>query len=133
MAKTFHAQLLTPNGSEFDGEIIGMKVPGTDGNFEMLYNHAPIISTLTYGRVVVRTADDKTITFAVSGGFVEMNDNNVTLLAEEAIKAEQIDVGKAKEELEKAKKALQDKLDNREIVENAVKRADNLIKTALSK
>lgn len=133
MAKTFHAQLLTPNGSEFDGEIIGMKVPGTDGKFEMLYNHAPIISTLTYGKVEVHTADDKIITFAVSGGFVEMNNNDVTLLAEEAIKAEKIDVGKAKEELEKAKKALQDKLDNREVVENAVKRADNLIKTALGK
>lgn len=133
MAKTFHAQLLTPNGSEFDGEIIGMKVPGTDGNFEMLYNHAPIISTLTYGRVEVHTADDKIITFAVSGGFVEMNDNDVTLLAEEAIEAEKIDVGMAKEELEKAKKALQDKLDDRAAAENAVKRADNLIKTALGK
>lgn len=133
MAKTFHAQLLTPNGSEFDGEIIGLKVPGTNGNFEMLYDHAPIISTLTYGRVEVRTNDGKTTVFAVSGGFVEMNDNSVTLLAEEAIEAEKIDVGKAKEELEKAKKALKDKLDNRETVENAVKRADNLIKTALSK
>lgn len=133
MAKTFHAQLLTPNGPEFEGEIIGMKVPGTDGNFEMLYNHAPIISTLTYGRVEVHTADDKIITFAVSGGFVEMNNNDVTLLAEEAIEAEKIDVGKAKEELEKAKKALQEKVDDRAVAENAVKRADNLIKTALGK
>lgn len=133
MANTFHAQLLTPNGSEFDGDIIGMKVPGTDGSFEMLYNHAPIISTLTYGRVEIHTADDKKIIFAVSGGFVEMNDNDVTLLAEEAIQAEKIDVGMAKDELEKAKKALQDKLDDRKVAENAIKRADNLIKTALHK
>jgi len=133
MAKTFHAQLLTPNGSEFDGDIIGIKVPGSEGKFEMLYNHAPIISTLTYGKVEIHTADDKVLKFAVSGGFVEMNDNDVTLLAEEAIEAEKIDIGKAKEQLEKAKKALHDKLNDRAVAESAVKRADNLIKTALGK
>lgn len=78
---TFNAQILTPNGSLFQGEVNGVKLPGTQGSFEVKANHAPIVSTLDKGNVLVRKADgDKT--YAISGGFVEVNNNKLTLLAE---------------------------------------------------
>lgn len=83
--KTFHAQILTPEGALFEGEAEGVKVPGSDGKFEMLVNHAPIISLLTAGKVVVRKEDGYEINYKISGGFVEMNNNRMTLLAESAV------------------------------------------------
>ena len=73
--KTFKAQVLTPEGSRFSGDVVSVSVPGASGSFQMLHNHAPIISSLDVGRVDIQKADNTTLTYAVSGGFVEMNDN----------------------------------------------------------
>ena len=78
---TFNAQILTPNGSLFEGEVSGVKLPGTEGSFEVKANHAPIVSTLDEGSVLVRKTDGD-VTYNISGGFVEVNNNMLTLLAE---------------------------------------------------
>lgn len=78
---TFNAQILTPNGSLFEGEVNGVKLPGTQGSFEVKANHAPIVSTLEKGEVLVRKSDGESV-FTISGGFVEVNNNKLTLLAE---------------------------------------------------
>ena len=130
MSKTFHAQLLTPNGSLFDGEIIGMKVPGSAGNFEMLYNHAPIVSTLTIGKVEIQKADDTTLSYAVSGGFVEMNDNQVTLLAEDAVESTDIDADEVRKTLTEARVRLKENPKDREKIQNEIEKAKNLKKVA---
>jgi len=78
---TFNAQILTPNGSLFEGEVSGVKLPGTEGSFEVKANHAPIVSTLDEGSVLVRKTDGD-VTYNISGGFVEVNNNKLTLLAE---------------------------------------------------
>lgn len=83
---TFNAQILTPNGSLFEGEVYGVKLPGTQGSFEVKANHAPIVSTLEEGEVLVRKLEGETI-FAISGGFVEVNNNKLTLLAESVVEA----------------------------------------------
>lgn len=63
-----------------------MKLPGTEGSFEVRANHAAIISTLEKGKVLVRK-DGGNTTFTISGGFVEVNNNKLTLLAESAEEA----------------------------------------------
>lgn len=78
---TFNAQILTPEGSLFEGEVTGVKLPGTKGSFEVKVNHAAIISTLEKGEVLVRKKGGDS-TFSISGGFVEVNNNKLTLLAE---------------------------------------------------
>jgi F-type H+-transporting ATPase subunit epsilon len=103
VANTFHAQILTPDGPLFEGDVHGVQVPGAEGNFLMLYNHAPIVSTLGAGEVVIKKPDNTEIVYAVSGGFVEMNDNVMTLLAEKAEEASEIDVDAALELLKDAK------------------------------
>lgn len=77
----FNAQILTPNGSLFEGEVSGVKLPGTQGSFEVKANHAAIVSTLEKGNVLVRKSDGDQ-TYSISGGFVEVNNNKLTLLAE---------------------------------------------------
>lgn len=82
---TFIAQILTPEGSLFEGDVTGVKMPGTEGSFEVKANHAPIVSTLEEGDVLVRKSEGETY-YKISGGFVEVAKNKLTLLAESVIK-----------------------------------------------
>ena len=78
---SFQAQILTPNGSLFEGDVTGVKMPGVMGSFEVKANHAPIVSALEEGSVLVRKSDGD-LNFNISGGFVEVAKNKLTLLAE---------------------------------------------------
>lgn len=130
MANTFKAQILTPNGPLFEGDVVSVKAPGSEGNFLMLFNHAPIVSTLAVGEVVISKPDNSNISYAVSGGFVEMNDNVMTLLAEKAEEASEIDVDAARELEADAKKRLKDKNSDREEAEKDLAIAKNKLKIA---
>lgn len=79
MFEMFEAQLLTPEGALFEGEVFTVTVPGTLGNFQILFNHAPIVSTLSIGKITIVTSSNDELIFAVSGGFLEMNDNKLTI------------------------------------------------------
>ncbi len=74
-------EILTPDKKVFEGEVTSVTVPGSQGSFEILNNHAPIISTLDNGKVVVRVAG-KEQKFYTVGGVVEVIDNKVIVLAE---------------------------------------------------
>jgi len=130
VSKTFQAQLLTPEGSLFEGEVEGVQVPGKSGNFLMLYNHAPIVSSLDVGRIIIKNPDSSETVYAVSGGFVEMNDNKLTMLAEKAEEASEIDVEEAKKLREEAKERLKDVSLDREKAEKDLAIADNKLKIA---
>ena len=64
----------------FTGSINSIKVPGKDGEFEILNNHAPIISTLIKGEIRIISTDQKTENFQISGGVIEMQKNNIIVL-----------------------------------------------------
>ena len=70
-------KIVSPEKVEFTGEVESVKVPGTQGNFEILTNHAPIISTLQKGVVEF---DGKKL--EILGGFVEVQQNEVSLCVE---------------------------------------------------
>jgi F-type H+-transporting ATPase subunit epsilon len=72
--------ILSPEKEIFAGEVKSVKVPGSGGQFEMLKNHAAIVSSLDAGNVRVIKADGSKMNFSVSGGFVEMLNNEVSLL-----------------------------------------------------
>ena len=78
---TFKAQILTPEGTLFDGDVTGVKMPGSQGSFEVKANHAAIVSTLEKGDVLIRTSEKET-SYTISGGFVEVASNKLTLIAE---------------------------------------------------
>ena len=77
-----YLEIITPEKKLFAGEIKLVKVPGTKGSFEILKNHAPIISTLDSGQVKIVDDEDKTTIFEIEGGVVEAKANNIIILAE---------------------------------------------------
>jgi F-type H+-transporting ATPase subunit epsilon len=76
-----YLEIITPDKKVFSGQINLIKVPGTKGSFEVLEYHAPIISTLEKGtiKVVDRGAESF---FEITGGVIEVKDNNIIILAE---------------------------------------------------
>ncbi len=74
-------EIITPDKKVFEGEVTSVMVPGSHGRFQMLENHAAIISTLINGTVKVKTASGEE-RFEVSNGVVEMIDNKVIILVE---------------------------------------------------
>ena len=76
--------VLTPDKKIFEGKISRVSVPGTDGEFEVLDNHAPIVSSLGEGNVLINTVDNKTpISLSIQNGFIEVLDNKISLLIQE--------------------------------------------------
>ncbi|MFI5158253.1 MAG: ATP synthase F1 subunit epsilon [Sphingobacteriales bacterium] len=74
-------EILTPDKKVFEGEATSVTLPGTLGSFEILNHHAPIISTLQDGKLVVRGSGKEEV-FLIHGGVVEALNNVVTVLAE---------------------------------------------------
>lgn len=74
-------EIITPEKKIFEGEVSEIMVPGSHGRFQMLENHASIISTLVNGTVKLKTSDGIQ-TFDLKGGVVEMLKNKVIILAE---------------------------------------------------
>ncbi len=74
-------KIVSPEKVLFEGEVDGVVVPGTVGEFEILNDHAPIISTLETGRVVYRQGGERH-ELAIKGGFVEVKRNKVSLCVE---------------------------------------------------
>ncbi len=72
--------ILSPEREIFSGKVKSIKVPGSSGSFEMLENHAPIVSSLDAGEVRILKDNGEKMTFRVEGGFVEMLNNEVSLL-----------------------------------------------------
>ena len=80
-----HVEILTPDAHVFTGEAEVVTLPGVDGSFQILDHHAPMVSILQAGPVVVksRTGEQR---FNTTGGVAEVTDNKVAVLAESVIK-----------------------------------------------
>tara|TARA_B100001175_G_C19351700_1_gene562659 strand:- start:119 stop:361 length:243 start_codon:yes stop_codon:yes gene_type:complete len=75
-------EIVTPDSKVYEGEITSIALPGIDGSFQILNNHAPIVSALGTGKMTVVDFENKTQEYVISGGVVEMNNNKVIVLAE---------------------------------------------------
>lgn len=84
MADKLHFDLVSPERRVFAGEVDMVVVPGSEGDFGVLANHAPFMSTIRTGAIAVHSGSDVTRTF-IRGGFAEVTANGLTILAEEAI------------------------------------------------
>ena len=74
-------EIITPEKKVFKGDITSVKLPGESGEFEVLNNHASIISTLTSGNIRVITIKDETENFTINGGVIEIKQNKIVVLA----------------------------------------------------
>lgn len=77
-------EIISPDKNLYSGEIVSIRVPGSKGSFEILKNHAPIISTLEGGTINILEENGKRTTFEVDGGVIEAKNNKIIVLAESA-------------------------------------------------
>ncbi len=86
--------IITQERIVFSGQVDAVNLPGTEGRMGILPNHSPLLSTLDFGEVIVRTAGHEDY-FAIGGGFVEIQPDHVTILADSAEQADEIDIERA--------------------------------------
>jgi len=75
-----HLEVITPDQTLYNGEIKSVRLPGKQGSFEVLNNHAPLISSLDEGQVRVTDQNDQQEFFTVKSGFVEVLNNKIIVL-----------------------------------------------------
>jgi F-type H+-transporting ATPase subunit epsilon len=75
-------EIINPDTTLFNGEVEVVQLPGKDGSFEILNNHAPLISVLKKGKVKIVDKDKNTQFFEINGGVIEVLKNKVLVLAE---------------------------------------------------
>ena len=125
MAEKLHLELVTPYRRILSEQVDEVVAPGTVGEFGLLPGHTPILTTLNIGELSYKQ-DGKSYHVAVNWGYVEVEDDTVTVLVETAEVADQIDLERAKAALGRAEEALKG-LDSEDkqfkIMEAALERA----------
>ena len=77
-----HLEIITPEKTLFSGNIVIVKLPGTLGSFEIMEHHAPIISTLTNGKIKVKDTNGVITYFEINGGLIEASNNEIKVLVQ---------------------------------------------------
>ena len=77
-------EIITPERTVYEGDIRSLKVPGKKGAFQVLKDHAAIVSTLIEGKITITDMNDRDSEFEIKGGVVEVRHNTIILLAESA-------------------------------------------------
>ncbi len=94
-------RLVTPERTLFDHSAVSVDLPSKSGYMEVLYGHAPLLAELGAGDVTLRGGPEGDQKYNVSWGFVEVLPDRVTILANDALKPEEIDVPRAHEQLDR--------------------------------
>ncbi len=105
----FELEIVTPGKVAYRGAVTSFAAPGVVGGFQVLRSHAPLLSSIAVGELKIVDASGMEFHYATSGGFVEVRDNKVVMLAETAEKAEEIDVKRAEAAKDRAQKRLDEK------------------------
>ncbi len=106
MAGEFPLVVVTPSSMAFEGGVRSVVAPGTDGYFEVLIGHVPLLTSLRPGVLTVRNDEGRTQQYTVSGGFVEVLRSQTTVLAETVEEIGAIDVERARRAEERARERL---------------------------
>lgn len=105
---TIKLQIVTPEKIVYQEEVDQITAPTKDGEITVLPNHAGLLTQIVPGEIVVKKGKTANI-LAVTGGFMEVSKNSVNILADHAIRAEDIEVMKAQEAQRKAQKLMEEK------------------------
>lgn len=100
-----HLEVVTPSGPVVSDEVEIVTAPGYGGEFGVLANHAPFLSTIKIGTLSFKK-DKQTRHLMVSGGFAEVSNNKITFLVESAESGHEIDVDRAMRAKERAEKRI---------------------------
>lgn len=116
MNKTLTVEIASPEGIVFQDEADEVILPTEQGEVVILPMHTPIYIKLTEGEVIVKKGKQE-YSVAITGGFLEVNDNKVTILSDYAIRSEKIERLRAEEAKKRAEEAMKNKEENRDLYE----------------
>jgi len=130
----FDIAIVTPDGVREEFNVSHLRAPGSEGDFGVLANHLPFLTSLRIGEIELDTGEGKKI-WATSGGFAEVLNDRVTILAETAEPAEQIDIERAEASKLRATERLKEQQLDIDYERNRLSlyRAINRLKVASSK
>ena len=133
--KVFKLEIVTPRKVVYAGDASSFTAPGVVGGFQVLFNHAPLLSELSVGEVKFRDSSDKLSRYSTSGGVVQVFSNRVLLLADTAERADEIDVARAEKARTRAEQRLQERSADLDVARAtlALARAINRLRIAQSR
>lgn len=119
--------IISSEKKEFEGQVISLIAPGTLGYLEILSNHAPIITTLSPGKLTITDENNSKAIYAISGGILEVSNNKAILLADAIETPEEINYQRAEKALQRAQARIESKEDTFDKLraKKALKRAEN--------
>jgi F-type H+-transporting ATPase subunit epsilon len=91
MAQRFRLQVLTQEAELFSRDVVAVTLPGANGYFGVLAHHAPLVAALGQGVMTIRALDDSVSKFGVRGGFAEVAENVLTVLADEIFEPAEVE------------------------------------------
>ena len=101
-------EVITPEKVVFKDEVSEVVVPTVDGEIAILPNHVNLLTQINPGELIIKKGATQQY-FAITGGFLEISDNKISILADYAIEAQDIEVAKAQEAKKRAEKIMSEK------------------------
>ncbi len=120
--KSLHLEIITPEKILISEDVDGFEAPGVDGEFQILANHTPFLTSLRVGHVIIDKTGSKTIV-PISGGFCEIKESKAVILAHTAEKINNIDKKRAEAARARAEKRIEESKSNSEIDQERAKLA----------
>jgi F-type H+-transporting ATPase subunit epsilon len=114
MANTLKLEIVTPEGKIYSEDVEMVTLPGVEGEMGIYPQHVPLMTQIVAGEVIVRKGGQDSFV-AVSDGFAEIAGDHVSILADMATKAENIEEGKAEEARQRAQTRLAERVDSEEV------------------
>lgn len=111
-----HVEIITPEKIVYQKEADELIVPTVNGQIAILPNHISLVTQVASGELVI-SENGKNSFYGVTGGFLEVNNNKVSLLADYAVESDSINETKAKEAKERAEKLMKEKLSERDMAQ----------------
>ena len=132
MAERYPLQIITPERTVFEGEVESLVVPAANGYLGVLAHHAPLMAALSAGEVSVTLADGVAQYYAITGGFLEVRRDGVTVLPDSAERPEEIDIARAEAARERALRRLKELTADTDLAraETALRRATARLRVA---
>ena len=130
---TFNIEIVTPLEKVYKGEAEFVKLRTIVGDMGILAKHAPLVSELVMGEMIIRTEDKNEEKYFVSGGFLEISKDKTIILADEAINIKNIDVVQAQKEAEELKAKMAKMKEEKDLAQAEKPLQESLMKVQLGK
>lgn len=121
-----YLKVVTPDKLFFEGEIDMLVARTIEGDVGILLNHSPMVTILDIGRLVIKNGDERKVA-ACAGGYIDVRNNNITVVSDACEWEDEIDINRAERAKERASKKLEDKDTDTFKAELALKKAINRI------